>query len=85
MKVNDLAAAYGIHRWTVMRHLDRLKVERRQLGLRPEDLEEAARLYTAGWSLARVGDNFEVTASTVAKRLRQHGVTIRPKRGWHNG
>jgi DNA-binding transcriptional regulator LsrR (DeoR family) len=84
MTINDLADAYGIHRWTVMRQLDRLGVERRQLGLRPEHVQAAARLYNAGWSLAGVGDKFGVTASTVAKRLRQDGVKIRPRRGWHN-
>jgi hypothetical protein len=65
-----------------MKHLDRLAVERRPQGVRPEDVAEAARLYESGWSLARIGNKFEVAATNVRKRLEDHGVSIRPRRGW---
>ena len=52
-------------------------------GLTSEQIDQAARLYTAGQSLARIGERFEVDARTVQRRLIERGVTMRPtsKRG----
>lgn len=42
-------------------------------------------LYRAGWSLARIGDNYGTTDMTVRRALAKHGVDIRPRRGFAKG
>lgn len=80
--IDELAARFAVHRTTVMGHLGRSGVTRRQRGLAPEQVEEAARFYLGGWSLARVGDHFQVGAETVRRNLMSAGCTIRPRPGW---
>jgi DNA-directed RNA polymerase specialized sigma24 family protein len=53
----------------------------RMRGLSPEQIDEAVRLYEAGWSLARIGDRMGVNDMTVRQRLLERGVQMRPKRG----
>jgi len=81
-KINSLASEFGIDRTTVMAVLHRERVERRRRGLDPQNLPHVARLYMEGWSAARLGQKFGANASTVLRRLREHGVAIRPRRGW---
>jgi DNA-directed RNA polymerase specialized sigma24 family protein len=83
-KINSLASDFGIARTTVMSVLDRERVERRRLGLDAQDLPEVAHLYTEGWSAARLGEKFGADPATVLRRLREHGVAIRPRRGWQH-
>lgn len=80
--IDELAARFSVHRTTVMAHLDRSGVARRQRGLAPEQVEEAAQLYLGGWSLVRVGDHFQVDAETVRQSLMSVGCPIRPRPGW---
>ena len=82
--INQLAAEFGIHRTTVTGQLDRHGVPRHseQTAWDDETLKEAAELYAAGASLARVADQFRVDAQTVANRFRRAGVAVRPRRGW---
>ena len=82
--VNQLADRFGIHRTTVLGHLDRRKVPRRRnvtklVGAR---LAEAIRLYESGLSLAAVGKEVDVNARTVATALHKAGVALRTRRGW---
>jgi len=49
----------------------------RMHGLSPEQIEEAVRLYEAGWSLARIGTKLGVDAGTVQARLRERGMRMR--------
>lgn len=63
--IDDLARQFEVHRTTVMAHLDRSGVERRRRGLAREQVDEAAKLYGDGWSLARVGRHFGVNGETV--------------------
>lgn len=79
--VKGLAADYGIHHTTVSAHLERQGIRRRRQGLRPEDTEEVARLYEAGWSSAKIGEKFSVDAYTPITALRRAGVVIRPRKG----
>jgi hypothetical protein len=46
----------------------------RMRGLSPEQIDEAVRLYEAGWSLVRIGDRMGVDDMTVLHRLRERGV-----------
>jgi DNA-binding transcriptional ArsR family regulator len=81
--IEDLAERFGVHRTTVMAHLDRSGVKRRRRGIEVASLPEAVRLYEAGWSLARVGERFGVDGETVRTAFRKAGVPIRPRRGYH--
>jgi transposase-like protein len=79
--IDELATTFGIHRTTVMAHLDRQGTPRRS-GTVTKNINEAIRLYETGWSLARVGKHFGVDGETVRRGLRAAGVTLRPRRGW---
>jgi len=76
----DLAAVFGIDRRTVSAHLRRAGVRRRG-SLDDQQTAEAARLYEAGWSAARLAKRFGVSADSVLNTLRHSGVPIRPRRG----
>jgi transposase-like protein len=76
--MKDLAAAHGIHRVTVSEIIRRAGVSTRRRGLDPGQVERALRLYREGWSLARLGQRFEVDGTTVWRALRGRGVVMRP-------
>jgi hypothetical protein len=38
-------------------------------------------LYKKGWSLARIGERFDVSDMTAQRRLKERGVQMRPRRG----
>jgi DNA-directed RNA polymerase specialized sigma24 family protein len=79
--MKELAAEFGINRRTVATHLRRAQVTTRQSGLDARHKTEAAALYEAGWSSARLAKHFGVSADTVLKALRSANVTIRPRQG----
>jgi transposase-like protein len=82
-RVKRLATKFGIHRDTVHNILIR-EGALRPRGIQPNDLPEAIRLYEAGWSLARLAAEFDVSPSTVNRALRKAGTSIRrpsPSRG----
>jgi len=82
--VPQLVARLNVNRTTVLAHLDRNGVPRRQTGpkLSAKDVAQAADLYRDGISVAAIGHRFGVNASTVGKALRRADVQIRPRRGW---
>jgi Helix-turn-helix domain len=49
-------------------------VFRRKLGYLIVDVDRAAELYAAGWTLRRIGEELGVDHSTVAYRLHRAGV-----------
>ncbi|WP_297537464.1 helix-turn-helix domain-containing protein [Amycolatopsis sp.] len=53
----------------------------RRQGLADDQVEDAVRLYDQGWSLARIGEQMDVTADTVRKRLLERGVIMRDPPG----
>ena len=75
--VKELAERFGVHRVTVTALLQRQGVEIRKTGLVPEVIPVVARMYSQGWSCARLGDLFDVDASTVWRALRATGLTMR--------
>lgn len=79
----ELIDRYRISRSALMEHLRRAGVPKRRPFLKPEQVTEAAQFYASGWSLARIGQRLLVAPHTVATALRDAGVTIRPRRGWH--
>ncbi|TAP28866.1 hypothetical protein EYR88_03500 [Arthrobacter sp. S41] len=77
MRVKDVAAKYGVSRETVGKHLRSQTVTPRTVGLDDEQIEEAARLYDQGDSLATIGKRMGVSAQTVRSRLIETGVAMR--------
>lgn len=74
-----LALLYGVHRHTVKRHLNRAGVARRPVvKMTGTMIKQARELYEEGWSTRRIGQEFELSASTVCKALKRNGVTMRP-------
>ena len=61
--------------------LKRNGVSMRRHGLSPQQTDESARLYEAGWSLARIGQKMTVDPTTVLTRLRERGVQTRDTHG----
>lgn len=81
--VNQLAELFGVHRTTVLAHLNQADIEPRT-GVVTRRLDAACELYKAGWSLARIGREFDVNAETVRRAVRAAQVQIRPRRGWNH-
>jgi uncharacterized protein (DUF433 family) len=79
--IDQLATTFGVHRTTVIAHLERQGAPRRS-GIVANNIDEAIRLYKEGWSLARVGEHFDVDAETVRRALRTAKVALRPRNGW---
>ena len=82
--VKRLADRYGVHRTTVLVHLERQGVSRRRCVRRMsgDDVDEAARLYQLGYSLKRTAERFSVDAETLRREFMKAGVSVRPRRGW---
>jgi hypothetical protein len=80
-RVNLLANQFGIHRSTVMDHLNRSSARRRYPALDMKGIETAKQLYGTGLSLRDVGILLEVHASTVGTVLRNAGVPLRDQQG----
>jgi hypothetical protein len=82
--VPQLADRFQVHRTTVSAHLQRHGVPRRanRRKLTDKQIAEAAKLYVAGWSTAKVGKQFNVSAETALQTLRKAGVPIRARNGW---
>jgi hypothetical protein len=83
--IKTVAATFGIHRKTVREIAAAAGLDPHPRGLQEEDLPRAAALYRSGWSLARVGDELGVNASTVMTALKRDGVQMRPRQGGRRG
>ncbi|PEG33009.1 helix-turn-helix domain containing protein [Mycolicibacterium agri] len=78
----ELAHQFRIHRRTVVTHLERHGVPvRPQLKMTPTVVEQAKRLYADGHSLAAIGDDLGVDATTVLNALKKAGVNLRDTHG----
>lgn len=67
-----LQRTYGLSQGAVLRLLDVNGTPRRQRGLTDEQVQEAIRLYTQGWSLTRIGDHFGKDHTVVRNALCRH-------------
>jgi predicted DNA-binding protein YlxM (UPF0122 family) len=79
--VAQLAERFQVHRTTVMDHVERAGVRRDYRLLVTAQIEEAARLYLAGWSLERLGQHFSVSDGTILNAFRRQGIATRPRQG----
>ena len=73
----DIAREIGTTEWTVHHRLNRLGVERRPIGLTPEQCREAVRLYQDGDSLRQIGLKLGFNDKTVKKGIVEAGLKIR--------
>jgi predicted DNA-binding protein (UPF0251 family) len=69
--INELAARYEIDRHTVIHHMRRQSVPRRNPRLNEAGVLEAVRLYQSGESLATIGQRMDVDPGTVGRSLRR--------------
>ena len=82
--IDSLAVHLGVHRTTIINHLDRRGIERRKSVRKMNDrsVRQAAKRYEAGESLKVAAARFGVDAKTLAREFRRAGVPIRRRRGW---
>lgn len=82
--IDSLAAQLGVHRTTIIHHLDRRGIERRKVVRKMTDdfVRQAARRYESGGSLKAVASQFDIDARTLAREFQRAGVPVRPRRGW---
>ena len=83
ISVVKLALEFDVNRTTVLAILEREGIPRRACARRltDEDVENAARYYIAGESLATVGTRFGVAARTIQREFRRSGIQTRPRPG----
>ena len=75
--VNDLADDFQVNRTTVMAHLRRAGVPRRESKIGDTQLSEVVECYFAGQTLVQVADQFGVDGETIRRALLQAGVVRR--------
>ena len=75
--MNALARAYGVHRHSVRAHLTKAGVELRRQGLTNIQIDEVVRLYAAGYSLAKLGQQFNCDHTTIGRALKRRGLKLR--------
>ena len=76
---DQLAASFQINRTTVLGHLRRQGIPKRDRRvLQQKDVDRAAKLYGEGRSAEWVGAELHVAASTVRRALKDADVVLRP-------
>lgn len=82
--IDALGRRYGVHRTTIITHLDRRGVPRRRVVRKMNDslVVRASERYAKGLSIAAVAVEFGVHARTLAREFRRSGTPIRARRGW---
>ncbi len=75
--VYELAVEFGVHRTIISQRLKGAGVQMRLQPLTEQQVETALTLYATGLSLADVGRQLGVNASTVYQAFRQRYVEIR--------
>jgi hypothetical protein len=79
--IEELVSQYKVGHGSVVRLLHEHGVAMRNQGLSPEQIEQAAKHYQDGWSVAKVGKHLEVDGTTAWTALKKAGVQMRPRRG----
>jgi transcriptional regulator with XRE-family HTH domain len=81
----QLAESYGISRTAVKDLLHRQGVAvRRPVGLGAGEIDEAVRLYRAGWLLREIAEKFGVSQETMRRKLLGRGVVMPSGHGDHH-
>jgi DNA-binding NarL/FixJ family response regulator len=74
----EIARAVGTTEWTVHHRLNRNDVERRPIGMTPEQTARALRFYKQGLSMRQISLKIGFNDKTIRKALDEAGVEIRP-------
>lgn len=79
--IDDLARNFGVHRTTVIRHLDESGISRRKVVRRMNDdlVAQAKTRYESGVSLARVAREFSVSPGTLRREFMKIEIAIRAR------
>jgi lambda repressor-like predicted transcriptional regulator len=82
--IDALGRRYGVHRTTIIHHLDRQGVPRRRVVRKMTDslVAQASKRYARGLSLVDVAAEYGVHERTLAREFRRGGIPIRLRRGW---
>jgi transposase-like protein len=82
--IDELARSHGVHRTTIINHLDKHGVPRRRVVRKMTDAQvaDAALIYRNGNSLKTAAKEFNVDTRTLGREFRKAGVPITPRRGW---
>jgi AraC-like DNA-binding protein len=85
--IDSLARRLGVHRTTLLHHLDRRGVPRPPNTRKMTDrtVRQAATWYQTGESLKTVAARFGVDPRTRAREFKKAGIQVRPRRGWSPG
>jgi len=78
--VNQIARAYNLHPFSVQYALNRTGLKMRggkRTHVTPEMVEQWATMYKDGIGSRAIGKKFGVNETTVRRRLKSHGVTLR--------
>ena len=81
--VAALAEQFVINRTTVIAHMRREAVPKRDPVLHADKLQHAIRLYESGVSTLAIAQQLGLRPSTVWAALRRAGVQLRRRNGWH--
>jgi DNA-binding IclR family transcriptional regulator len=82
VETTELTERYGLGKGTVLRLLRSHGATMRRQRLSPAEIDEATKLYSDGWSLARIGQQFGRAHTVIRKALLDRGVQLRPRNGW---
>jgi transposase-like protein len=78
--MGQLAEHYRLDHVTVLRHLERQGVPRRQpRRLQPDEVNETVRLYAERMSVRSVAEKLATGQTTVRRTLRKAGVEMQPR------
>ena len=75
--LKELARSHGVHHQTVAAHLRRLAVPLRRQGIPDDAMADVVRLYSDGWSLARLGSKYGCDGETVRQAVLRSGIKTR--------
>jgi AraC-like DNA-binding protein len=76
--IKELAREFGIHRTTVMGHLERRAIPRRSpRKLTNQIVGQSAHRYSSGETLAEIAEHLNVAPSTLTRELRLAGIPIK--------
>ncbi len=76
--MREVAEHFGVHRTTVAIHLRRQSVPVRRGKLSAAQVGEIGALYDQGFTLAEIGEHFEVGQDTARRAVLHAGGVIRP-------
>jgi len=82
--IDSLANRFGVHRTTILHHLDRRGVPRPRATriMTDRTVRQAGVRYRKGESLKVVAAQFGVDAKTLAREFDRASIQARPRRGW---